>query len=82
MDQPTTGDAPDPHHHLSNRCLTNLDTFRVIRACHTPCGEWGMDDGGRPHLWGRERRYMLTELLWERGPMTVAELARTLAAAK
>lgn len=38
-----------------------------------------MDDDGRPPLWGRERRCMLTELLWERGPMTVAEMAAALA---
>lgn len=39
-----------------------------------------MDERVGPHLWGRERRYVLTELLWERGPMTVAELVAAVAA--
>lgn len=35
MDQPTTGDAPDPNRHLSNRCLTIVDTFRERFASHS-----------------------------------------------
>ncbi len=37
-----------------------------------------MDQPHRIKLWGRERRYILTELLWERGPLTVQQMIRLL----
>lgn len=43
MDQPTRGDAAGCRRHLSNRCLTTADTFRMQRRCHNrlvPLRSW------------------------------------------